>query len=255
MIHSRSILSTEANHGSCWGSDSFRAAVNQCCETWDNASALLNAYLTNTTSMDRLYSFIVSVNMASCLRINISLNALVVSHALLVSASDIQCWVHAKSMTMCSTVACHCSAGLILFRVASSLARFICCMSLSASRHLYDRPVILKGNTHGQWVDIHPNSELVPVNTPVTSYRIVLHHSLHSFSYHASQGNFVHLVIPSWRNRSHAMLYGCCHHFKPATYGKMAYQFPTHGEGAPMSGHWQDFRDITASLPTKFFSM
>ena len=100
----------EAVHGRCRGLDSFRAAVNQCCGTQVNASFLLTANLTNTTSMDRLYSLIVSVSVVSHLCINISLDALVVSCALPVSASDIQHWVHAESVTRCSTIACNWSA-------------------------------------------------------------------------------------------------------------------------------------------------
>ena len=119
-ICSRSILSAEAVHGSCRGLDYFRAAFNQRCVTRVNESTLLTADLINVTSTD-LYSLIVLVSMARHLCINISLDALVVSRALPVSESD----------TMCSAVACHWSARLIPFRVATSSARFKCHSSFS----------------------------------------------------------------------------------------------------------------------------
>ena len=131
VIRSKSILSAEAVHGSCRGSDPFRAAVNKRCRIRVSASALLTADLTNATSTDSLYSLIVSVSVASCLRISISLDALVVSCALPVRAYDIQCWVRTGSMTLCSPVAPHWSIKLIPFRVASSLARFLCRTSFS----------------------------------------------------------------------------------------------------------------------------
>ena len=112
---------------------------------------------------------------------------------------------------------------------------------------IYDRPVILKSDTHGQWASIHPNGELVLVNAPVTLHWIILYHSLHSFSYHAPPSKVAHLVVPSWRNRSHATLYSCCCHSESAAYGKMANQFLTHGEGTPTCDHWRDFSDFFGS--------
>ena len=131
IICSRSTLSVKAVHGSCRGWDSFWAAVNQSRGMWVNAFAQLTADLTNATFTNKLYSLIVSVSVTSCLCINISEDGLVVSCTLPVSASDIQCWVHAESVTMCSIVACHWSTRLIPFRVASSSVRFICRVSFS----------------------------------------------------------------------------------------------------------------------------
>ena len=67
----------------------------------------------------------------SRLRISISLDAFVVSCAFPLKASVIHRCMHAESVTMCRTLACHWSTRLTPFRVASSSARFICLESFS----------------------------------------------------------------------------------------------------------------------------
>ena len=158
-------------------------------------------------------------------------------------------------MTMSRTVACHWRTRLIPFRVTSTSARFLCCMWFSG----YSQQVSSM---------IDPlSSRVTPMarelaSTQTASSFPLMHQSprmgLSCFTLSVVLviiylGNIVSLVIPSWHNRSHEMLHGCCCHSKPAAYGKMAYQFPTYGEGAPMSDHWQDFWDVTTSPPAKFF--
>ena len=86
---------------------------------------------TSATSTVRLYSLMVSTRVASHLRISISHDAFVVSRAFPLKASVIHRCTHAESVTMCRTLACHWSARLTPFKVASSSARFMCLESFS----------------------------------------------------------------------------------------------------------------------------
>ena len=203
--------------------------------------------------MDRLYFLIVSVDVVSRLHINVSVDALVVSCALPVSASDIQHWVHAESVMMCSTVACHWSTRLIPFRVVSSLARFICHISFS-------------GRSQQASSMMDPlSSRAIPMASKLVSTQMVSSFPLTHLSPCTGSSCitlsiisvFVHLGVTSCTSLSHpdvtsyAKLYGYCRHSEPTAYRKMAYQFPTHGEGV-LSDHWRDFQDVT---PAKFFSI
>ena len=86
---------------------------------------------TSAVSTVRSFSLMVSTRVASRLHISISLDALVVSRAFPLKASVIHRCMHTESVTMCRTLACHWRTRLTPFRVASSLARFMCLESFS----------------------------------------------------------------------------------------------------------------------------
>ena len=79
-----------------------------------------------------IHSLTVSTRVASRLRISISLDAFVISHAFPLKASVIHRCMYAESVTMCRILACHWSARLTPLRVASSSARFTCLESFSS---------------------------------------------------------------------------------------------------------------------------
>ena len=162
-------------HGCCRGSDSFRILISHRCGTQVSLSALFMAYLISAMSTTKLYSLMVSASMVSCLHISISLDALVVSQAFLVSASVPHQCVHTVSVTMWSTLGCHWSAGWNPFKFASNSARFLylasffswsqqaSSMSLLASRATLMANELASTQT---WIHSHQRTNLLVLDHP-----------------------------------------------------------------------------------------